>query len=417
MFKKANNMLIAKKRNTKVLPLSTDESFSKPLYRNSNLLRVVLHRPIENSIKLNKWYRIDLKLVTEMGLLMDQHPYLIKLTCKVLVKNKFSLDTHQIECRPISEDAWDPDAARSEGFHPRKPIGGIEYRINSNAAIQHDPFYISLTRTSAMNVTNILSLTVGPIYIQDNNIEQNWSPTKNNLEGQQYRTLQSSLSNSTYFLLKEQWDFGTPGKIWDSAIVMTNILLKIFAMNSNHLSNKRVLDLSAGTGYIGLSIAQCHQDSIDPPHIILTDLKEALDLIEQNRELNNIQKSPHLSIKALSWGNKEEAQNITRDGLLDIIIASDVLYNVVHFPSLISTFRHLCGQSTIIYLCYKQRGLTLGEEKSFFNQCKKYFRITQLENIEQQQLKQFENATAVKIYKVQLHSQQLWSQLLQKSKK
>jgi hypothetical protein len=92
---------------------------------------------------------------------------------------------------------------------------------------------------------------------EDNN--DNWlnaEETINQLEKQQYRTLKSSLSNSTYFLLKEQWDFGTSGKIWDSAIVMTQILIDLFASNSHHFSNKHILDLSAGTGYIGLYIAQ-----------------------------------------------------------------------------------------------------------------------------------------------------------------
>lgn len=388
MFKNTSN-IPAKNRKSKVVPLIQD-SFSKPLYRNSNLMRIVLHRRIENSIQLTKWYRIDLKLVTEMGLVMDQHPHLIKLTCHILVNNKFS--PHQIDCRPISEDAWDPDAAKSEGFLPHKPIGGIEYRINT--ALQVPFFYLSLKT----HVSNVLALTVGPIYIQVRN-EQTQSPRPNDLEGQQYRALKSSLSNSTYFLLKEKWNFGTPGKIWDSAIVMTDILFKIFAADPTHLSNKRVLDLSAGTGYIGLSMAQCYQECEQPPHIILTDLEEALDLIEENRVLNNIEESSHLSIETLSWGNKEEADKITRGGALDIIIASDVLYNVVHFPSLISTLCDLCDPSTTIYLCYKQRGLTLQEEKSFFHQCKKHFCISQLENIEQQQL---ENTTAVKIYKLWL---------------
>lgn len=385
-------------KNRKVLPLET--SFSKPLYKNSNLLRVVLHRRIENRIQLKEWYRIDLKLVTEMGLLMDQHPHLIKLTCTILVNNKSSL-THQIQSRPISEDAWDPDAAKSEGFLPFKSIGGIEYRLIS--AVQEGPFYLSFTTTDS----RVLSLTVGPIYIQDKQ-EQDWLPTLHDLEGQQYRALQSSLSKSTYFLLREQWNFGTPGKIWDSAIVMTDILLKIFATDPTHLSNKRVLDLSAGTGYIGLSIAQCYQECKEPPHIILTDLEEALGLIKENQILNGIQQSSRLSIRTLSWGNKKEAANITKDGVLDVIIASDVLYNVEHFAKLISTFRDLCDASTIIYLCYKQRGLTVQEENSFFGQCKKYFRISQLQNIEQQQLKTFEDNTAVKIYKLRLRQFKSW---------
>ncbi|GAA5802273.1 hypothetical protein HPULCUR_007736 [Helicostylum pulchrum] len=419
MFERANNIL-AKSNKVQALPLLSDESFSKSLYNNCNLLRIVLHRSIENNIVVNKWYRIDLKLVTEMGLLMDQHPYSVHLTCNMLIKNKFGLQ-HLIDTRPITEDAWDPEVAQSEGFLCYKPIGGIEYRINASAAaLQGTPFYITMTTSSSSSSSSItaaaqiLPLTVGPIFIAETQRERDWYPD-NLLEGQQYRALQSCLSGSIYFLLKEQWNDGTPGKIWDSAIIMTKILLKLFASDSNHLSNKRVLDLSAGTGYIGLSIAQFYQSNqhIAPPHIILTDLPEALKLMEKNQLLNNIQSS-HLDIVSLCWGNKMQAKSITDQGPLDIIIASDVLYNVVHFSSLISTLRHLCHQNTIVYLCYKQRGFTVKEENSFFSLCKKYFSVRQLKNIEQLQLKQFENSTAVKIYKLQLRSQPLWDQLLLK---
>lgn len=112
-----------------------------------------------------------------------------------------------------------------------------------------------------------MPLTVGPIYIKKDNEMGDWSDNRietiNELERRQYRTLQSSLSNDTYFLLKEQWGFGTPGKVWDTAIVMTQILINLFTAYPNHFSNKRILDLSAGTGYIGLSIAQYKKESQD----------------------------------------------------------------------------------------------------------------------------------------------------------
>lgn len=139
-----------------------------------------------------------------------------------------------------------------------------------------------------------MPLTVGPIYIKNDNEMGDWSDNRietiNELERQHYRSLQSSLSSDTYFLLKEQWDLGTPGKIWDSAIVVTQILINLFAADPNHFSDKRILDLSAGTGYIGLSIAQYYQkhNTKKSPKIVLADLEEALDLIDQNRKLNNM---------------------------------------------------------------------------------------------------------------------------------
>ncbi|CAO3648168.1 unnamed protein product [Mucor hiemalis] len=378
-----------------------NESFQKALYTNANIFRIVLHKPVREKIAFNKWYRIDMKLVTEMGLTTDRHALPIQVNCNVLYNNKFGEGRFKIQTRPVTEDAWDPEVAKSEGFNPYNAIGGIEYKIDQGEIDK--PFYISLF---ANKRKDILPLTVGPFFINNESGIEGWQETNekmNELEGQQYRTLASSLSDNTCFLLKEQWDFGTPGKIWDSAIVMTNVLLGVCQLDPTYLSNKRVLDLSAGTGYIGLSIAQYYQNrpQHQSPYIVLTDLKEALNLIDQNRKLNNIEQSNHLEITPLSWGDKAEANNIIRDNNeLDIIIASDVLYNVAHFPSLISTFLHLSNKNTIIYFGYKQRGLTYEEETMFFDQCKQFFDTTKIVHIQGQVI---QSDTPVQIYKMQLH--------------
>lgn len=383
------------------------ESFQKRLYTNSNILRIVLHKPIRENISLDTWYRIDMKLVTEMGLTTDRHASPIQVSCNVLYKNNFCHGKFRIQTRPVAEDAWDPEVAKSEGFNAYNPIGGIEYKIDSYDDDGNDhsiPFYITL---NANKRKDILPLTVGPFFINSASGIEGWQETSENineLEGQQYRTLSSSLSDSTtYFLLKEQWDFGTPGKIWDSAIIMTNVLLSVCQADPTYLSNKRLLDLSAGTGYIGLSIAQYYQNrpQYQSPNIVLTDLKEALSLIDQNRKLNNIEQSSHLEITPLSWGDKIEADNIVggSNEPLDIIIASDVLYNVAHFPNLISTFLHLSTKDTVIYFGYKQRGLTHEEEVLFFDQCRQYFDIVQIVHIHGQVI---QSDTPVKIYKMQL---------------
>jgi hypothetical protein len=88
---------------------------------------------------------IDVKLVTEMDLLMDQHSLPIKLSCNVLYNNQFS-DEYDIKTRPIQTSAWDAEEIThsEEGFNTRKPIAGIEYKISTNAN-NNEPFYITLT--------------------------------------------------------------------------------------------------------------------------------------------------------------------------------------------------------------------------------------------------------------------------------
>jgi predicted nicotinamide N-methyase len=371
----------------------SDDLFQKSLYRNAHLLRIVLHKPIQQHIQIDKWYRIDLKLVTEMGLLVNQHQHKIQLSCQILINN-MSKPAFPIEIRPISEDAWNPEVAQSMGFLASKAVGGLEYRITSNLTLS--PLYISLQVTDRQSPT-ILPLTVGPVWLQEPLASsQNWGSKKElgDLEHQQYRALQTH--SNGYFLLKEQWHTGTPGKIWDSAIVMTDIFKSVFETNPYQFSGKRILDLSAGTGYIGLSLAQLYQQRnqsiIPPPYVTLTDLPEALQLIKENQTLNNIQSTSYLNIEPLSWGNKKDADYILANGKLDIVIASDVLYNVDHFPELVSTLQDLCNEDTFIYLCYKQRGLTIQEERSFFKQCKVKFNITLL--------KQFKHETGVKMYRL-----------------
>lgn len=372
----------------------SDDLFQKTLYKNAHLLRIVLHKPIQQHIQLDKWYKIDLKLVTEMGLLVNKHQHTIQLSCQVLINNTLE-PTFPIQIRPVSEDEWHPEVAQSMGFLASKAVGGLEYRITSSqtATLTSGPLYLSLqvTDDKQNNSPTILPLTVGPVCLQEPLAHsQNWTKKElGDLEQQQFRALKTRQYN--YFLLKEQWDAGTPGKIWDSAIVMTDIFKTIFETNPYQLSNKRILDLSAGTGYIGLSLAQLYQQqSIEPPNVTLTDLPEALQLIKQNQILNNIQTTPYLNIEPLSWGNKREAEAILANSKLDIVIASDVLYNVDHFPELLSTLQNLCSEHTCIYLCYKQRGLTVQEERSFFEQCKIKFHTTHL--------KQFKHETGVKIY-------------------
>lgn len=54
------------------------------------------------------------------------------------------------------------------------------------------------------------------------------------------------VGDDKYSLLQEVWDHGTPGKLWDSALVMNAIFKKLFEINKNFLAGKNIMDLSAG---------------------------------------------------------------------------------------------------------------------------------------------------------------------------
>lgn len=122
------------------------------------------------------------------------------------------------------------------------------------------------------------------------------------------------------------------------------------------------------------------------PKITITDLSEALDLIYQNRRLNQLES--YTNVRELRWGNYDDAQRILSEGSINTIIASDVLYEPASFSKLVQTLDWLSSDSPLssvdIFLGYKRRGLSREEEQSFFDICAEKFDIitlhTQAEN-------------------------------------
>jgi predicted nicotinamide N-methyase len=118
------------------------------------------------------------------------------------------------------------------------------------------------------------------------------------------------------------------------------------------------------------------------PEVIMTDLKEALDLLEYNRKINRLDsKQDKTHIKPLKWGESKDVQLILKDGPIDFVIASDVLYEPTHFSALVSTLDHLVvSQQTCVYLGYKKRGLSQEQESKFFNICSLKFEIVLIQD-------------------------------------
>ncbi|KAI9277032.1 putative methyltransferase-domain-containing protein [Phascolomyces articulosus] len=185
-----------------------------------------------------------------------------------------------------------------------------------------------------------------------------------------------------YFVVKEVWKMGTPGKIWDSALVLSDMFAKKIMQERTCLDGKHIVDLSAGTGCIGLLLGTLLR-RLRPQHtcqLTLTDLPEALDLIRENHRLNvGHEPDPHIHIEKLCWGITRDAKQLIKKGGggPDLILASDVLYDPKCFSALVDTLKALCVPGkTVIYLGYKRRGLKQEEEKLFFDLVNANFDIT-----------------------------------------
>ncbi|KAI8335920.1 putative methyltransferase-domain-containing protein [Chlamydoabsidia padenii] len=230
----------------------------------------------------------------------------------------------------------------------------------------------------------ILPLVVGPLLLSgDTTVDVNHGNTHFPIESWQPTTLMVHSSyrlfnntfedNNNNVAIHESWESGIPGKIWDSALVMSRMLEQMAHYKPDYLDGKHILDLSAGTGLLGLSVAKNAQ----PSKVTITELDEATDLIKSNISLNQylIPKCPIL-VKPLLWGSKSQASAC---GKADIILASDVLYESEFFQDLVKSFVDLCNTpSGKIYIGYKRRGFDAEEETRFWELCRQYFDITLL---------------------------------------
>jgi hypothetical protein len=136
------------------------------------------------------------------------------------------------------------------------------------------------------------------------------------------------------FVIEELWDGRVSGKVWDSAFIILHYMKDRFTKDQSSLLGKRILDLSTGTGLIGLYLAafcslMTQKNAVkkyQKTNIILTDLQHAINLIKRNRSLNQylIQDTKvSTEITMLEWGNVKKAKKL---GLVDIVLASDVVY-------------------------------------------------------------------------------------------
>jgi predicted nicotinamide N-methyase len=104
--------------------------------------------------------------------------------------------------------------------------------------------------------------------------------------------------------------------VWPSGLVLAETLAQM-----DNLENKRVLELGCGIGFPSMVAAS------RGAQVVATDfIPEALDLLQENARLNDIQ----LETTLFDWLHPIEI------GRFDIVVASDVLYDKWHIDALLS---------------------------------------------------------------------------------
>lgn len=167
-------------------------------------------------------------------------------------------------------------------------------------------------------------------------------------------------------------------KIWDSGRALSSWI-------ANLEPGKRVLELGAGTGIVGLTAAAKGAKSV-----ILTDQPEMMPLLEQNIASNDL--SVNAKAVPLLWGCDQEetisslieaASSIDdaskQTPIFDVICGSDILYSPENLELLLETIIQVCTPSTTeVVLAYPRRFT----EDMFLEMADEYFEIFPEEEIE-----------------------------------
>ncbi|KAI1300855.1 hypothetical protein EDD11_005924 [Mortierella claussenii] len=210
--------------------------------------------------------------------------------------------------------------------------------------------------------------------------------------------------------------FGIAGRIWDSSYILNAFLHgssdqhtftppcpiphKYFLSSLSTTGENdaiRILELGAGTGYVGIALAKRLCPSAT---LVLTDLEEVMPLLEKNvrnnvhgRIANDDWTSAPLSststsstpvserqqayakivVEPLEWGNSSHAAKILTQGRIDYIVASDLVYFPELYPPLLQTLREIADMETRVIFGYKDRAQW--KEMPFWEQFGRFFEI------------------------------------------
>ncbi|XP_077477193.1 protein N-lysine methyltransferase METTL21D [Stigmatopora argus] len=157
--------------------------------------------------------------------------------------------------------------------------------------------------------------------------------------------------------------------VWDAAIVLAKYLeTKQFydpSSGVNIWAGRRVVELGAGTGVVGLMAATLGA------HVSVTDLEDLQSLLRVNIHDNQILISGSITAKVLKWG--EDVSGFLPPP--NYILMADCIYYEQSITPLVKTLKLLSGPETCIICCYEQRteGFNPKVEKQFFELLRQSF--------------------------------------------
>jgi predicted nicotinamide N-methyase len=148
--------------------------------------------------------------------------------------------------------------------------------------------------------------------------------------------LEIDIGNSAVLRLRQYGShddrWGIHSCVWDGGLALLLYFSQCYAQDNSQRSV--VLDLGAGTGIVGLGMT-----NYGASQVILTDLPDAIPLLEENVELNPF---TNVAVHELTWGELELPQSI--ETILSrsaseklMVVGADIVYRQNLFEPLLST--------------------------------------------------------------------------------
>ncbi|KAJ3052155.1 hypothetical protein HK097_006801, partial [Rhizophlyctis rosea] len=169
------------------------------------------------------------------------------------------------------------------------------------------------------------------------------------------------------------------GKVWPSGPLLATYLSRTLPLNPP-TTPLRIVELGAGTGITGLSVAKLLSritpQPPEPHEVILTDLSLALPLLDRNILANfppsSIPSPVTVRTTRLHWGSSADTQCLLNSNPpFTMIIAADVIYFPNLYDPLIETLVELAGGETEVLIAYKKRQPE--KEADFFERFGRWF--------------------------------------------
>ncbi|GLB43363.1 putative rhomboid family protein [Lyophyllum shimeji] len=267
---------------------------------------------------------------------------------------------HGVTTKPVKLTTWRQATAYKEIPVPLPPgvHDGRAWRLVLSTRMARD--------IEEFSVIDLCAKDVGRVVFPVMSMPIQFGPrvSKNGAKQEQiergYRLRPRTDDNAGVVLrLTEQTSFDLD-KISPEKGLLGHIRNALFAAGS-----RNILELGAGIGITGLSLAALRSTRSQPPEgvkdrIIMTDLESAMPLIEQNISANTIHlQNTHVEAAVLDWDDEalpECVQHLSEG--FDAIIMADVTYNTASFPSLVRTLSKLVRRGSrppLVLLGYKER--------------------------------------------------------------